>query len=113
MPFNVGAIKPSTSVTFTGASISFSDTGDNTVVAATAGQSIRVYRIFFVASADTTVTIKNGTTALTGEITVFAGGAFVLEYNEEPWFTTSAGSAFVLSQTGTAQISGRLEYQKP
>lgn len=97
---------------FTEAAINFSSTSDNDVVAATANQTIRVFRLFFIASADTTITIKDGSTALTGAITLFAGGAFVLDYQDLAWFCTSAGNAFVISQTGTAQISGRIYYQK-
>lgn len=114
MPFNHGSSRPGATVAATGATISFSSSGDNTVVAATAAQSIRVYRMTFVVSADTVITIKDGAgTSLTGAMTFFAGGAYVLEWSDVPWYTTTAGNAFIINQTGTAQVSGRVEYQKP
>lgn len=93
--------------------ISFSNTGDNTVVAAVTNQSIRVYRLFFVVSADTNIVIKNGSTALTGTITMFAGGTFLLDVSREPWFTTTVGNAFVINQSGTANIGGKIDFQQP
>jgi len=94
----------------TEASIDFTATGDNTLVAGVGGQSVKVYKFFLVASAATVITFKNGATALHGPLTLAAGGSFVLDFDAEPWFTTSAAAAFVLNQTGTAQISGRLYY---
>jgi len=95
----------------TGAVIDASSTGNNTIVAAASGKNVLVYKIFFVVSAATTVTFKDGaSTNLTGAITMTAGGAFVLDIDSEPWFTTTGGNAFVISQSGTAQISGRAYY---
>lgn len=92
--------------------IDFSTTGANTVISATAGQTIRVFKIFFVANAQTDITIKDGSTALTGAMSMGANGGFTLDYDKIAWFVTSAGAAFVLSQSGTAQVSGRVYYQK-
>lgn len=97
---------------FTEASIDFSNTGDNTVISAVAGKTIRIFRIFFVCSAATEITIKNGTTALTGAMSMGQNGGFTLDYQAEAWFTATAGNAFVISQSGTAQISGRIYYQQ-
>lgn len=94
----------------TEASIDFVSTGDNTLVAGVGGQSVKVYKLFFVASAATTVIFKSGATALTGAITLAAGGSVVLDFDAEPWFTTGTAAAFVLNQSGTAQISGRVYY---
>jgi hypothetical protein len=95
------------------AAINFTATGDNTVVAGVAGQQIRVYRIFFVVSAATTITFKDGAgTNLTGAISMLANGSFVLDFDfdNHPWFTTSVGNAFVINQSGTAQVSGRVYF---
>jgi hypothetical protein len=94
----------------TEASIDFSATGDNTLVAGAASQSVKVYKLFFVASAATTIIFKHAGTALTGPITLAAGGSVVLDFDAEPWFTTGSAEAFVLNQSGTAQISGRVYY---
>lgn len=103
--------KPTTSG-LSEAKIDFVATGDNTIVAAVAAQTIRLHRIFFVASAATTIIIKDGATALTGAITVTAGGSFVLDMDGDPWFVCSTNTAFVINQSGTAQISGRAYYRQ-
>lgn len=87
-------------------------TGDNTLISATVGQTSRVFKVFLVSSAATTIIWKDGTTGLTGAITVAAGGSFVLDLDGDPWFTTSSNSAFILNQSGTAQLSGRIYYVK-
>lgn len=116
MGHNLSAIKPVQSgPSFTPLAISFSNTGDNTVVAAVAGKSVRVFRIFFVCSAATNVTIKDGAgTNLTGAMSMGANGGFTLDYMDgsEPWFFTSSGNAFIINQSGTAQISGTVFYQQ-
>lgn len=94
----------------TEASIDFTATGDTSLVAGVGGQTVKVYKIFFVASAATVVTFKRAATALTGPITLAAGGSVVLDFDAEPWFTTGTAEAFVLGQSGTAQISGRVYY---
>lgn len=107
-----GIIPTGNASCFTEAVIDFSNTGDNAVVSGSANQTIRVFRLFFVSSDATIITLKNGSTALTGAMTLSAGGAFVLDYQCEPWFRTTAGNGFIISQTGTAQISGRIYHQK-
>ena len=96
----------------TEAKLDFASSGDNTIVSATSGQTTRVYRIFFTVADDVDVVIKDGTTALTGAITMFAGGSFVLDFQKEPWFTTSANSAFVINLSGAIQASGRIYFIK-
>lgn len=103
--------KPTTSG-LSEAKIDFVATGDNTIVAAVAAQTTRLHRIFFVVSADTNVTIKDGATALTGVITMKAGGSFVLDMDGDPWFTGSTNTNFIINQSGTAQISGRMYYKQ-
>ena len=94
-----------------GGSISASSTGDNVVVSTVAAQTVRVYRIFFTVSAATTITFRDGGgTSLTGAMTFTAGGSFVLDFQGDPWFITSSGNAFIINQSGSAQISGRVYY---
>lgn len=98
----------------TEAAINFNSTGENVVITAVAAKNILVYRIFFVVSAATTHTPLDGAggTGFTGAMTATAGGTFVLDLDELPWFTTTRGNAFVISQTGTAQFSGRIYYSQ-
>lgn len=108
-----GIIPKGTSATLTEAAIDFSTTGNNTVVSGVANKTVRVFRIFFVCSAATNITIKDGSdTALTGAMSMSANGGFTLDAIGEAWFRTSAGNAFVIHQSGTAQISGRVYYQQ-
>ena len=97
----------------TGAVINASSTGDNAIVAAVSGKGVLVFKIFFVASAATNVTFKDGAaTNLTGAITLKEGGSFTLDLDSEPWFTTTGGNAFIINQSGTAQLSGRAYYKQ-
>ena|SRR5215472_9145102 len=86
--------------------INFAGTGANAVIAASGATIIQVYRIFFVVGAATNVTFQDGTTPLTGAIPLAANGAITLDYSGDPWFLTSAGNAFQINQSGTAQTSG-------
>jgi len=96
-----------------GVAINGNSAGDNIIVAAVETQCVLVFKIFFVASTATTVTFKNGaSTSLTGAITLTAGGSFVLDLDSEPWFIATRGNAFIISQSGTAQLSGRVYYQQ-
>ena len=99
----------------TRASISFSASGDNTLVAGIASKIVRVYRIFLVVSAATNLTFVDGTpggTNFDGALAMSANGGLTLDFSEEPWFVTSAGNAFVLNQSGSAQIGGCIYYQQ-
>ena len=87
--------------------ISFASSGDNTVIAGAAAQTVKVYQLFLVAAAATVVTFKSGAgTSLSGAITLVAGGSVTLDFNSEPWFTTAAAAAFVINSTNAVQISG-------
>jgi len=91
--------------------ISSSTTGDNVIVSTQSAQTVRVFRMFIVVSAATNITLKSGgSTNLTGAMTFNAGGAFILDFSGEPWFVTSASNAFIINQSGTAQISGSISY---
>lgn len=95
------------------ASINFSTTGDNTIIAGVSGQTIRVFKAFFNVSAATNITFKDGAaTNLTGALNLSSGQGMTLDFDSEPWFITSAGNAFIINQSGTAQVSGRIYYMQ-
>jgi hypothetical protein len=98
----------------TSAAITFSSSGDNTVVSAGAGQvTTRVHRLFIVVAGATSITIKNGAGAsLTGAMPLSAGGSIVLDFNQEPWFKTSAATAFIINSSAAVQVSGMVDYVK-
>jgi hypothetical protein len=90
--------------------INFNATGDTTLVTGVAGQIISVFQLFLVVSATTALTFKDGTTALTGAMSMSANGSIFLHYDTTPWFFAGAGNNFVLNQFASAQISGRIYY---
>jgi hypothetical protein len=95
----------------TAAAVSHSASGDNTVVAAVAGKTTRVYRLFLVVAGTTVITIKDGAgTALTGVMTFAAGGSLILDFQAEPWFSCTAGNAFIINSSNAVQISGTVYY---
>lgn len=102
--------RPSTSG-LTEAAINAAASGDNTIVAAVAAQTVRVMKLFLTVAQACTLTFKSGAgTSLTGAITLSAGASIVLDLDGEPWFTTGSGSAFVINLSAAVQMSGRIYY---
>lgn len=92
-------------------SISFSASGDNTVVSGVAGQLVRVFKVLFTVGAASNITFKDGAgTSLTGAIAYAANQGMVLDFDGEPWFATSAGNAFVMNQSAPAAVRGAVWY---
>jgi hypothetical protein len=91
--------------------INHAASGDNTIVAGVTGQTVRMMKLFLVATAAVTLKVKSGTgTDLTGPISLAAGGSIVLDLDGEPWFTTATGAALTINLSAAVQISGRLYY---
>ena len=80
------------------------------VITAVAGTIFRVYKIWLVTGGSTNLTFEDGTTALSGPVPILANGSIVLDMDGWPWFVTSAGNAFNILNSGTAQISGTVYY---
>jgi hypothetical protein len=99
-----------TTAALTSASINAASSGDNSLVAGVSSQTIRVFRIFLVATSAVTLKFRDGTTDLTGGISLTAGGAIVLDFQAEPWFVTSTAAAFQINLSSAAQVSGRIYY---
>lgn len=93
----------------TQASLNIAASGDNTVVAAVVGQTIRVWKILLVANAAVNIRFKDGAaTDLTATINLTANQGIVLDLDAEPWFLTSAGNAFIINLSAAVQVSGRV-----
>ena len=93
------------------AAINISASGDNTIVSGVGGQTVRVFKIFFVCSAAVNVTIKDGaSTSLTGAMAFSANGALTLDFDSEAWFITSSSNAFIINLSGAQQVSGAVYY---
>jgi len=91
--------------------ISFSTAADQTVIAAVSGKQIKVYALNLVAAGATTVTVKDGSTALTGAMTLATGVPITYEAGPFPWFVTSQGNALVINDSGAVQVSGNVLYE--
>lgn len=87
--------------------------GDNTIISGVAAQTIRIWKIFFVCDADVSVLFKDGAGInLTGLVAMKANGSVVLDFDGEPWFTASAGNAFIINLSGAFGIRGRCYYSQ-
>ena len=93
------------------ASINFVATGDNTVIAAVTSRYFEIYALFLIVSAATNIQFKDGaSTNLTGVMNLAANNQVKLDPFGLAWFTGSINTAFIINQSGTAQISGRIYY---
>jgi hypothetical protein len=87
--------------------------GDFTVITATGSQTGRLQAIFLVAAGATTFKFQdNASTDLTGYITLYPGGSFVLDLRSEPWFTTGVNATLTMNFSTAAQVSGRAYWTK-
>lgn len=89
--------------------ITFNASGDNTIVAATAGKATQVLALLITAAGATTITAKQGSTALTGAMSLATAGhqdQLFLPFTGVPYFTTAANAAFILNSSNAVQVSG-------
>jgi hypothetical protein len=97
------------------AAISVNASGDNLVVAAVTGSSIRVHGILFTAHAAVNVTFFSGAqatgTAFSGaeELTAVGSSVF-LPPQDEPYFSTIISDAFNIYTSSGVQLSGTIWY---
>lgn len=108
-PLTVALDTASASV-LSGVVLNFSAPGTATVVTGSGSFVTNVYRLLLTNTTATSITFRNGTTPLTGDMSYGANGSIVLDYSGVPWFTTGAGANFNISISTTSQISGRLYY---
>lgn len=103
---------PITTSKYTQAAISAAASGDNTLIAGTAGQTIRVFRILYTLAAGT-VTFKDGASNLTGALGGAGPSGLVLESTDgNPLFVTTDAAAFIANLSGANQLSGAIWYKK-
>ena len=87
--------------------------GDNILVPSVALKGVRVFKLFLVFDGATVVTFRSGDgdgVALSGPISMLAGGSIVLDFDGYPWFTSTAGLAFIIHLQTAVQVSGRVYY---
>lgn len=92
------------------AKISFSSSGDNTVISAVSGACVKVYGLFFSAVGATNITYKDGTTGLSDPIVIPAGGGDQLAIENEPWFYCVPGDGFVMNSSTATGVAGTIYY---
>lgn len=93
------------------ASINFSASGDNTIIAADATRRLIIHRIWLVCGAATNLTFKDR--LLTPEaVPMGAFGGLTFDATGEPWFTTDPATAFIINSSNAVQVSGRVYYSK-
>ena len=99
-------------VTLLSADINIAASGDNTVIAAVAGKTITVYKMWFVAAGANNVIFKNGATAINAGVVTFtgSGSSLFFAFDGKAYLGTNAGNAFVVNTSTTAQLSGRVYY---
>lgn len=102
---------PPTPATSSRAAINIAAAGDNTVIAAVVGQTIRIYHYDLVVNNNVVVTLKDGAAAMSGpyQFTAGAGMAYDAPGGIYPIVLT-AGSAFVINLGGAVQVSGFIQY---
>lgn len=87
--------------------ITFSASGDTPVVAAGgAGKVTQVLALIITVAGATTITAKQGSTALTGAMSLATGVPLNLPFTGVPYFTTAANAAFILNSSNAVQVSG-------
>ena len=99
------------------AAIAAATSGNNEIVAAVAGKTIRVLSLFILAGAagDIYFTSANSGTVIfggsTNKIKLAANGGFMLPRNIDGWMeTTTANQALVMNASSTGPFSGGLTY---
>lgn len=92
--------------------ISVAAAGDATIVAAVTGKKIRVVDVVLTSETAGTVRFESGTggTALTGLITLPAGGGFAPGFNPYGHFETAAATLLNLEVTTSTGADGWLMY---
>lgn len=87
------------------ATINFSTSGDNTIVAGTVGKSIKVLQYFFVLASASNLTFKSGSTSLSGPLDYPGAGSDVQDFIQLP-LTCNQGDAFIINSSSAVQVGG-------
>jgi hypothetical protein len=97
---------------YTWKAINTNSSGDSVIIPGIAGKIIRVIRIWFTIDQDTLISFKDGSTPFDGPLNFVDCRSLTFNIDTEPWFITSPGNDFIINQTGTAQISGKIDFEQ-
>lgn len=107
-------VTPVTPAALTKATVNITTATTTAIVAGTAAQTVRVYKIILnIAATQTLNIISSGGASLVGAAMSFAAnGGLILDFDGEPWFvtTTAEGLSFVTTTTGV--VTGVVYYVK-
>lgn len=98
------------SLTVQRVAINLSASGDTVVIAAVAGQRVHVLRWLVIVGGSTSLTFKDGTTALTGPMPLVANQPLSGAEGDLSHFVTTAGNGLTLNSSSAVQVSGYLLY---
>lgn len=97
-----------TTLTITNVNLS-STSGDNTLIAGVASQTVKLYSAVLTLTTSAAVTFKSGTgTSITGPISLAANTPLVLQVDQYPWAMTLATGALVLNLSTTSSVGGSI-----
>lgn len=93
--------------------VGVSSATDTTLVAAQPGKRIRVWQAYLQnkhATTDTDITVKSGSTAISGVTTLKAVcvSPMTLPFTGSAWWTTAAGQALVLNTSAAGNVCGQV-----
>lgn len=86
--------------------IDIASSGANTVRAAESDGDLVITGFGFVAAGAVDVTFKQGSTALTGAMSIAANGGIAVPHNPNGHFVIPKDAAFVITLGGAVQVSG-------
>lgn len=94
------------------AAISFSASGDNTVIAAAASGPLNVYGLFFTVAGATNITYKDSVAGALSGAVVFTGNGSsqTLPLQDEPYYQVQPGSAFLMNNSNAVAVGGTIWY---
>lgn len=100
---------------FTSAVVNASTSGNNTLIAGTVGQTIRVFAIDLMMAGAVNIKFRDGaSTDLSAAQPFYAGGGKVLDPfpSGDPLFVCTAGNDFVLNLSAAVAVTGTIWYTK-
>jgi prepilin-type processing-associated H-X9-DG protein len=90
--------------------VNITTSGNHTIVAATTAKLTTVYKLFLVANGNVNVTFYDGSTALSGPLALMADGSIILNFDNNPWFTGSVNSNFIIATDEAVTVGGAIYY---
>lgn len=81
------------------------------VIAGVAKKTIRIHGYAIMAGDTNNVTLKDGTTALTGPFPLAAQAGAVAPYAQDGWFDLTQGNAFNITTDAAHVLSGHVRYE--